>query len=340
MTHGRSWTTRWETTTAPKRPGTAGIAMPDARFDLVVVGDINPDIVVTGAEPRFGQHEQIVPAIVQTIGGSASIMAAGAARLGLRVALVGVVGGDRFGRLMLAELADLGIDVDWCRTAADRPTGATVVLTRGDDRAILTALGTIADLVADDVPEPLLARARHLHIASYFLLDGLRRDAMRLVERAHAAGATVSVDPNWDPTGAWDGGLPALLPALDVFLPNAAEARYLAGEADALAAARALAADAGRPLVVVKLGADGAVAVGADGTEARAPGYPVSAVDTTGAGDAFDAAFVAGYVGGLDVPAALDRAVVAGALSTLVAGGTSGQATAVEIDAALAGWAR
>lgn len=314
--------------------------MHDTTFDLVVVGDINPDIAITGAEPRFGQHEQIVPAIEPTIGGSGSIMAVGAARLGLRVALVGIVGADHFGRIMLAELADHGVDVGWCRIAAGRPTGASVIFNRGDDRAILTALGTIVDLVADDIPEALLARTRHVHIASYYLLDGLRPDVGRLVERAHVAGATVSVDPNWDPTGAWDGGLPALLPTLDVFLPNASEACHLAGTTDPLAAARSLASGAGRPVIVVKLGADGAVAVSADGIGTRAPGYAVTTVDPTGAGDSFDAAFVAAYAIGLDVPTALDRAVVAGALSTRVAGGTNGQATSAEIDAVLVGWRR
>ncbi len=142
--------------------------------------------------------------------------------------------------------------------------------------------------------------------ASYFLLDGLRPGAPGLAGRVHAAGATLSVDPNWDPSGGWDGGLPALLPTVDVFLPNAAEAQMLTGRSDPLEAARALASSGGglaadgarRPLVVVKLGRDGALAVGADRTEWHVPAYPIEPVDATGAGDAFDAAFLAAWLGG------------------------------------------
>ena len=325
--------------------------MPERAFDLVVVGDVNPDIVVTGAEPRFGQHEQVVASIEQTIGGSASIAAVGAAKLGLRVALVGVVGDDRFGRGMLAELADAGIDVTHCRTAPGRSTGASVILTRGDDRAIMTASGTIGDLVADDVPDELLARTRHVHVGSYFLLEGLRPGAPGLARRVHAAGATFSVDPNWDPSGAWDGGLPALLPEVDVLLPNAAEARMLTGRSDPIEAARSLASGgvrpgpgdasrAGRPLVVVKLGREGAVAVGPDGAEWRVPAFPIEPIDATGAGDAFDAAFLAVWLGGRPVEEAMALAVVAGALSTRGSGGTAGQPTLVELEATRRAWTR
>src|SRR5438132_7658425 len=156
-------------------------------LDLVVIGDVNPDVVVRDAEPAFGQHEEIVSSIELTIGGSASIMAAAAARLGLRVALVGVVGDDPFGRFMLAEIAQRGVDVETCRVDPRLPTGATVILTRSEDRAILTARGTIAAVGADDIPVELLRRARHIHVASYFLLDGLRAGLDEVVGHAHAA---------------------------------------------------------------------------------------------------------------------------------------------------------
>ena len=97
-------------------------------LDLVVIGDVNPDVVVRDAEPAFGQHEEIVSSIELTIGGSASIMATAAARLGLRVALIGVVGDDPLGRFMLAELAARDVDVDACRVDRRMPTGATVII--------------------------------------------------------------------------------------------------------------------------------------------------------------------------------------------------------------------
>ena len=115
-------------------------------IDLLVVGEINPDVVVSDPDPTpvFGQAERFVEAIRLSIGSSSAITACGAARLGLRVAMVGVVGDDALGRYMLEALADRGVNVAACRVDAGRPTGASVILGNGEDRAILTATGTIA----------------------------------------------------------------------------------------------------------------------------------------------------------------------------------------------------
>jgi sugar/nucleoside kinase (ribokinase family) len=312
-------------------------------LDLIVVGDVNPDIVVAPGEPEYGQRERIVDAIDLTIGGSASIMAAGAVRLGLRVALVGVVGDDPFGRFMLGELGARGVDVASVRVDPGRPTGASVILARDGDRAILTSPGTIGTLVAADVPLVLLTRARHLHLASCFLLDGLLPELPTLIGAARRAGLTVSIDPNGDPTGSWDRGLRAALRSIDVFLPNDTEARLVAGVDDLVEAARALAGDQpeGGPLVVIKRGAAGAIAVGAGGESISVAGHPIVPVDAIGAGDAFDAAFLAAWLddrprSGPGLRRCLAVGVVAGALSTRGPGGTARQATRAEVDAALA----
>ncbi|HEY3335110.1 MAG TPA: sugar kinase [Candidatus Limnocylindrales bacterium] len=301
-------------------------------IDLLVVGEINPDVVVTDPDPvpAFGQAERLVEGIRLTIGSSSAITACGAARLGLRVAMVGVVGDDALGRFMLDALAARGVDVSACRVAAGRPTGASVVLGNGTDRAILTAAGTIRDTRASDVPPSLLARARHVHVGSLFLQPGLASDLPGLFRAARAGGATTSLDPNWDPTGSWDGGLAAALAETDILLPNAGEALRLTGAADVETAARALAGD-GRT-AVVKLGADGAIAM-SGGELLRARARPVVAVDTTGAGDSFDAGFLAARLDGRPVDDALAFAVACGSLSTRAPGGTDGQATRDEVDA-------
>jgi sugar/nucleoside kinase (ribokinase family) len=321
--------------------------------DLVVIGDVNPDILVAGADPRFGQHEQLVDAIEITIGGSAAIVATAAARLGVRTAVVGVIGDDPLGRFMLGELGRCGVDVSGCRVDATRPTGASVILARGADRAILTASGAIAALRAGDVPAERLA-ARHVHIASYFLLAGLWPGLPSIIREAHLAGASVSIDPNWDPAGSWDAGLPALMPELDLFLPNEAEARRIAGaigdgprpgfadepaDEPVVEVARRLAARGGRrTLVAVKRGAAGALAVAGDGTLIEVPPLKVAVTDATGAGDAFDAGLIAARLEGRSVGDSLVFAAACGALSTRALGGTAGQPTREEVDAALAGW--
>jgi len=311
-------------------PATAG-----RDLDLLVLGEVNPDVVVRAADPRpaFGQVERWVDAIELVIGSSSVIFACGAARLGLRVAMAGVVGDDALGRFMLGAMAERGIETGAVRIDPAVPTGASVILSGPTDRAILTARGTMPLLRAADVPPALVARARHLHVGSFFLLDAARPDLPALFAAARAGGATTSLDCNWDPREGWDGGIRALLAETNVFLPNAAEATRLTGIADVEAAARALVA-LGPRVVAVKLGADGALAVTADGAAARCPVLAIDPVDTTGAGDSFDAGFLAGWLAGRSLAACLALGVACGSLSTRGVGGTAAQPTLAAAEAA------
>lgn len=318
----------------------------------MVLGDCNADLLVRGGEvvPAFGQQERLVEEMNLTIGGSGGICAAGAARLGLRVAMIGVLGDDVFGRFMRESLSARGVDVSAVRTDPHVPTGLSIHLLRGDDRAILTHPGTIARLRPDAVDTGVLTSARHVHVSSYFLQSGLWAGLPGLMRRARAAGATVSLDPNWDPSGTWDQGLPGVYPHLDFLLPNDAEAAELArvlvrenqnsaaerggsGVAAADGAARTL-TETG-PAVAVKLGADGALAAFPDGRLVRVPAVPdVRPVDSVGAGDSFDAGFLAATLWGWETRRALALGAACGALSTRRAGGTDAQPTRAEAVAA------
>ena len=175
-------------------------------LDLVVLGDCNPDVLVLGGDvaPAFGQQEKLVDGISLVIGGSAAITAVAAARLGLRVALVAAVGADPAGAFMRDQLAAEGVDVRFVVVREDAPTGMTVALSRGGDRAILTALGAVASLTPADVPASLLAGARHVHASSWFLLqDCLGPGLGALFSAARSAGVSTSLDTNWDPSGRW-----------------------------------------------------------------------------------------------------------------------------------------
>ena len=322
-------------------------ANPSGRdIDILVVGEINPDIVISDPDPvpTFGEVERLVGSIGMTVGSSSAIFACGAARLGLRVAFVGVVGDDPFGRFMLEAMTARGIDVTACTVDPDRPTGATVILTSGRDRAMLTAMGTIGGLDVDAIPPTLLDRARHLHSGCYFLQEASRERLPGFFAAARARGLTTSFDTNWDPTERWDGGVTDMLRACDVFLPNETEACRIARRDDVEDAARELARIGGRdrpgvgPVIAVKLGSKGALAVGPDGRLVRVPALPVDPVDTTGAGDSFNAGFLRSWLDGGSLRDALRLGAVCGALSTLRAGGVDGQATPDEATAALAGW--
>ena len=332
-------------------------------FDLLVLGDCNPDLVLSGADvrPRFGQQERLVDEGRLTIGGSGAILACAAARLGLRTALAAVVGDDVLGHWMLDQLAGRGVEVGGCVVDPVRPTGLTVVLSEPGDRAILTAVGTIAALRVEDVDPDRRRAARHLHVSSYYLQTALRPGLDRLFRQARSEGRGTSVDPNWDPAEAWDSGLHALLPHTDCLLPNAEEAMRIAAtaapatrpvdptgavaESGAVAeggavangavtggveaAAGALAA-AG-PLVAVKLGAAGALAAAPGGRRTVRAAVPPAAAgtvaDTTGAGDSFDAGFLYGHLSGWPLDRSLALGCACGALSTRAAGGTAAQPT-------------
>jgi ribokinase len=297
--------------------------------DLLVVGDANPDLVLRGGDvvPAFGQREQLVEHADLTLGGSGAIMACGAARLGLEVAIVAVVGHDELGRFTRERLRSAGVDHRHVQVADGQATGLSVGLVREADRAILTAAGAIAALDPDALPDELLRSARHVHLSSLFLQPLLAAGVARLIERAHDVGASTSIDTGWDPADQW--ALPTrALREVDVLLPNAEEAVHLAGGADdPREAAKALAA-AGAT-VALKLGADGAGAFTAD-EAVELPAPAVEAVDATGAGDSFDAGFVAAWLEGEGLAAALALGVACGALSTRDAGGTAAQPTLAE----------
>ncbi|MCX6069316.1 MAG: sugar kinase [Chloroflexi bacterium] len=297
-------------------------------FDLLVAGELNPDLILSdpNLEPRFGQHEILVESADLTIGSSSAIFACGAARLGLRVGFVGVVGDDEFGRFMCRSLGAAGVDVSAVVVEPGQRTGLSVILTRGTDRAILTHVGAVGSLRAEQVPASLLQKARHLHVASFFLQNALQPGLADLFRGARGLGLTTSLDTNWDPHEAWTG-LKEVLAVTDVFLPNEAEALAITACGDLEAAVQNL--SDWIPRGAVKLGAKGALAWRAQ-ERARAAALQVPAVDTVGAGDSFDAGFVFGFLSGWTLQRSLEMAVACGSLSTRAAGGTAAQPTLAE----------
>jgi len=302
--------------------------MTHAPTRVLVVGDANPDLVLRGdVVPRFGQAEQLLSAAELVLGGSAAIAACGLARLGVPTALVAVVGDDLFGREVLATLTAARVAVDAVAIRAGEATGVSVHLSTPDDRAILTLPGTIPALDAAAVREAVLRFApAHVHVASPFLTPGVTAELPALLTEWRAAGIGTSLDTNWDPDERWRG-IAEALPFVDVLLPNRAELEALGGE-------HAVVARGTR--VVVKDGADGGWSLDAAGAHHSAPSIPMDVVDTTGAGDSFDAGYIAALAYGVEAEdERLRWATVAGSLSTRGPGGTAAQPTLDELRAAL-----
>ena len=300
-------------------------------LDIVVISEVNPDLVITftGDSIPFGQVETLLEGARLTVGGSGTIFACGAARLGLRTAVVGLVGDDVFGQFMISELDRRGVLTDGIRRSPQVATGVTVVIDRsGRDRAILTYPGAMSLLGSKDLDNSLLEEARHVHVSSIFLQRGIQEGLPSLLARVRASGGTTSLDPNWDPYGKWSVTLEPLLDVLDVLLPNENEAMALTGCATPLEAVAALAQSV--PQVVLKRGAKGAVEASNGKLISVAAPTGARVADTTGAGDSFDGGYLYGYLSGRPSEDRLRLAVACGSLSTRTAGGTTSQATLAE----------
>lgn len=298
------------------------------RFDLLVVGEINPDLILQGKDvtPVFGQAEKLVENARLTIGSSSVIFACGAAKLGLNVAFVGIVGDDVFGHYMLGEMEKRGINTTSCIISKQETTGFSVILSQPNDRAILTHQGSMASLRYQDIDQDLFKRARHLHLGSFFMLSSLQKDVTQLFADAKRAGLTTSIDTNYDPLEKWDGGLSEVLKHTDVFLPNETELMQTSYQKTV---EKALEHFSSIPTLAVKLGSKGGLAKQKDKT-VTAPPLNVRVVDTTGAGDTFDAGFLYGYLNKWSLEKSLQLACACGSLSTQGIGGTAAQPTLEE----------
>jgi sugar/nucleoside kinase (ribokinase family) len=299
---------------------------------VLVIGELNIDLVLSGlaGPPRFGG--EILARDMRVVLGSASaIFASGIARLGHPVGFISKVGDDQLGNFCLQELQRNGISTDLIQTSS-LPTGATVVLSTKEDRALITNLGAIADLAYADIPANAFQGYRHLHLTSYFLQSGLRPDFVKLAKDAKAAGLSVSFDPNSDPNQAWDAAIWDVISAVDILFLNEPEALALVASRTIEDAISSLSARAST--LVVKLGARGAVAIrGAERVHCGA--FPIKVVDTTGAGDSFAAGFVHGMLHHCDLKSCLQLANATGALSATQVGGTAGQPDQSTLDAFL-----
>jgi sugar/nucleoside kinase (ribokinase family) len=296
------------------------------KLDIFCAADLCVDAILRGnVRPRFGQVEQFIDDYQLSVGGSATIFASQCAKLGARVGIAGVVGVDCFGNFVRQELERLELNVSRVRVDWGMKTGVGFALVENSDRAILTYNGSIDAVEPWDLDDALLTMTRHWHIASYFLMRKLQPHWPAWLERLRHHDVTISLDTNWDPQERWEG-VHELLPMVDVFLPNEAEAIALTGERDVHAAGRSLAEQG--PLVVIKRDARGAIAFQEDEVvEAPIDSAQVNdnVVDTIGAGDCFDAGFVRAWQLGMPLQKCLELGVRCGSASVTAAGGFDGQ---------------
>ena len=297
----------------------------DKPYDVITFGDMCVDLIVTGDDvvPAFGQVEKLVGDYELEMGGSCNIFACQAAKLGLRVGILGRVGDDEFGRLIIHRLQESGVDTRYVIIDPALKTGLGIALCSDHDRAILTYMGSLNAVYPADVSDEILRLTHHVHHGSYFLHTNLRPAMTDIFQRALAFGATTSLDTNWDPDESWNSGLHDLLHLTDVFLPNEQEARWIS-RADTVDEAINKFEGFGIHIVALKRGVHGAMA--ASGKQKFTFALPpVAGGDSIGAGDSFDAGFLAGWLRGLPLDDCLRIASHCGREVASQVGGLRGQ---------------
>ena len=286
---------------------------------VVVVGDVIDDIIVVPRGP-IRTDTDTAASITRHPGGSACNTAAWLGWLGAGVDLVGRVGaGDA-----LRHADALGASGVSAHLTEDDtlPTGTIVIVVDGETRTMLTDRGANATLSSDAVTDALLAQAGVLHLTGYSLFDAFSLDDLHaLIARAHAAGVLVTFDPG--STGfIADYGVDAFRAALDgvdVLLPNLDEGRLLSGEQDREAVAAALVAFC--PAVVITGGSSSVLVARRGKPSVEVTVEARTAVDPTGAGDAFTAGLVASLLNGTDLVAAAREGVRAAGTAVMHSGG-------------------
>ncbi len=308
----------------------------EKKWDVYVYGDVNIDIIIPGVEklPSPGQEDE-VGEMGTFVGGGAALFAMGAGKLGLRTVLQGEVGQDLYGSWIREALVGSGVSDVKLKSVCTQKTGISLSFSGKADRSFLTFRGTNEGIDIEKIDMDYVGEARHIHMTGYEGMKNHGKYLRMLRQVKEQTQASVSLDVGWDATGIWPQDIYELFPYIDILFMNETESIHYSRKEDAREAAFDLAGYCG--MAVIKLGKEGSLAVcGKD--IYRAEGYLVDAVDTTGAGDSFNAGFIYAYLNGLSPRECLKHGNGCGALSVTALGGNTGFPNLEELKAFLKGW--
>ena len=285
---------------------------------IIVLGDLNLDIILSGLQdlPSFGR-EILSRNCVLKPGGSAANVALMLALNECPVRLFAQVGKDMAGELLLKKLGEYGIDRSTVSQSPKEATGLTVALTFPEDRMYITYPGTVVRTRLEQLDDRYIEPGAHIHLTSYFLQASLRRDVGPILRNARETGMSTSLDPGGDTEGTWDiTGLRKVLEFVDYFMPNSDEIKAMSGREELRSAIEEFPGEA--EAIIVKAGSHGAL-TRIHGKIEEHTALKVRVVDTTCAGDSFDAGFLYGISRGETFQQAVRRGIEFGAqaVSTL-----------------------
>ena len=256
---------------------------------VLFIGDINVDVIMSGLASFPQPDKEITCESFEVVMGSSAVIAAVAyASLGGITAISGLAGEDDYGEFMLKGLRDAGIDTFLVQRTKRFGTGVTINLIQGRTRTQVTYPGTIAAFDGTGLDRSALRDVAHVHFAGPYLQTGFRPRITGILKTAMDLGVSTSLDPQWDETESWEL-MDEWLPMLSYLFVNEDEAISITGTDCATQACGLLAARTECP--VVKTGRQGAMVVDDGRVTSRSP-VDVDVIDTTGAGDNFDAGFL------------------------------------------------
>ncbi|HSY31207.1 MAG TPA: carbohydrate kinase family protein [Verrucomicrobiae bacterium] len=302
-------------------------------LDVMVVGDLFAELVMSGFSswPGRAGEELFAERFCREIGGGAAITACGLAKLGAKVGVVGVVG-ETDGQRLIERLESRGVNTSAIQRSSREPTAVTVSISSATDRTFLTYMGANCELPANlqqIASRGDFARARHIHLA----FAPKPAEADNLFRAVISQGCTLSVDVGWHPEWLSDTHSREALRSVNIFFPNEREAALMTGENDPRLILRHF-GRMGFRTVALKLGPAGAALL-CDGTITFCEPIMIPSLDTTGAGDCFDAGFLYAWLRGDNPQNCLRAGTICGALSTRCLGGIDGFPTVAELDAQL-----
>jgi ribokinase len=293
--------------------------------DVVALGDVNVDIIAHFAEYPAKGEDALASWTEMHCGGSAANTAMALARMGTPTSLVARVGMDAWADYICSRLNEAGVGCGSLQRDPSAMTGMMyIVVTPDGERTMLGHRGANVFVDPNQIDDRELAAARLFHLSGYALLsDPQRSAALRALEAALRHDLTVTLDPGMSLPHQAAEEMRALLPAVDILMPNLAEARHLTGQAEPEACIQSLLRD-GVQIVALKLGRGGCLMATREGLF-PVPGLAIETRDSTGAGDSFDAGLILGFLGGLDWLGAAILGNALGAMAAACAGaGTEG----------------
>jgi sugar/nucleoside kinase (ribokinase family) len=267
-----------------------------------------------------------------TIGGCAANAAVDLVKMEVEAAVVGRVGSDVFGRVVIDMLRDHGIDTSAIQTTPNVDTSQTLIVNvTGQDRRFIHTFGANAVFSAADIPLDRVKQCRVLYLGGYLVMPRMVQDELiATFAAAQQNGAKTVLDVVVPGPGEYLSRLDRLLPHVDVFLPNDHEARVMAGEPDPVKQAEMF-RQLGAQTVVITMGGEGSVLV-SDKVRLRAGVFSVPFVDGSGGGDAFDAGFIYGMLNDMSPEDCLRVASALGASCVRAIGTTPGVFTRSECE--------